>query len=344
MPRPHTRTWIALAAAVAAAYPSIASARECTSNSGCPLGFLCSVADAGMGICESLPCVGNADCAPAFLCSVPEGAAIGACAPQWDVPCVSAEDCGPGFSCQDGGGGWPYGPAGHQASPTFYCEGAQDFDASPPSYYTVATISCEDLGTLCGSGCGIATTVAVDGESPPGLPNPNPTLCEPGSTCTEITYNSCEADWSQSCIVDSDCASGWTCQCPPVIPHSIGGMLDAGQATQDATVDVTCGTICLPPNADLAGYGDVVEAPDASLATSNVVGAAANDAGVTLDSASATSNVVEAVPLVSSNRGAGCSIGETGGLAPGGGVVLPFALLGASGWRRRKRWAGVSRV
>jgi hypothetical protein len=217
-----------------------AQARTCSAASDCPKGFDCEpggvAADGGLaGVCVSLSCQGNSDCAAGFSCYIdmgtecvtaPDGAQScgprNACVPEWDAPCVTATDCGPGFTC----------PPSYGAS--YNC--GKEQDASQPPYATVTIVPCSAVPR--------PPFPMADAALPPGFPG-FPSICEAGATCTEVTWNTCVAQQTGPCKVDSDCPSTWTCgcraNCGGVAPPPGGSALDAG-----------CMMVCIPPNSDLS--------------------------------------------------------------------------------------------
>jgi MYXO-CTERM domain-containing protein len=221
-----------------------AQARVCSMASDCPKGFYCEPGNVGpdggpAGLCASLPCKSNSDCGPGLTCyleaygvslleevvtacALVDGGTCGACVPQWDAPCITASDCGPGYTCP---------PDTFVGSVS--CGKDQQPDASEPPYATLSVIPCSAVpqppGLLGGGDSGF-----------PAIPP----LCDAGSTCTKVTWNSCVAQQTGSCSIDADCPSTWTCGCQPIFG---GGFPNPGTPV----VDAGCTMTCSPPNSDL---------------------------------------------------------------------------------------------
>jgi hypothetical protein len=314
--------WWVFAFAVFAltASPRLARARACAGNSDCPKGFDCEpggvAADGGFAqqLCVSLPCQSNSDCAAGFSCYCTGGFSCysktpsevcgttadggqtcrpnNVCVPQWNAPCVTAADCGPGFTC----------PASN--SETLGCAD-QFVDASYPPYAIVMTYPC--------------TGVCIDGgpPPPPGLSTP----CiesYPMGTCKSLTWNTCVAQQTGTCSVDSDCPSTWTCGCVMTCGFS--------QAPIPASdTDAACTLGCIPPNSDLAFEGCIPpeEAPPPIHEPT--------DSGVDATSSSGPSATAGA----SRTHPGGCQIGSGG--ASEGWAPVAVGALAATGWRSRRR-------
>ena len=74
-------------------------------------------------------------------------------------------------------------------------DGLRPVGASYPPYDTVTTVPCGAVPT--------PLTPFGDAGPPPGFPA-IPAICDAGSTCTEVTWNTCMAQQTGSCTVDSD--------------------------------------------------------------------------------------------------------------------------------------------
>jgi MYXO-CTERM domain-containing protein len=235
--------WILTVSAFAATVmlPRQTQARACAVASDCPKGWDCVAAESDggpTGTCTSLPCQSDSDCGPGLSCFIwgwslgsgvpasattpslfaPDGGRGSACLPQWEVACTSDSDCGPGFTCPPSAGGF---------GGSYNC--GKDQDASEPPYATVTTVPCSAVPTP-GLPFG-------DAGPPPGFPIPS--ICEPGTTCTEVSWNNCAAPQTTPCSVDSDCPSTWTCGC------------ETNCDGQVLTADGSCMTVCMAPNSDL---------------------------------------------------------------------------------------------
>jgi hypothetical protein len=240
--------------AVTALLPRQAQARACSVASDCPKGYACEpggpiTADGGLTTTcvVSLPCQSNADCGPGFVCwqsafgvygppnagevcskTADGGMTCSGCVPNWDAPCLTDTDCGPGFTCS--------GTAG-----VFW--GGDQEDAGEPAYTTVTVVPCSavPMGPF-----------SPDSGIAPG-PLPVPSQCDLDSVWTDVTWNTCVAQttgsWPcgscQSCSVDSDCPSTWTCACQ--VTCSNYPLFRQGALT----VDSGCALACSPPNYDL---------------------------------------------------------------------------------------------
>jgi hypothetical protein len=305
---------LSLLAAVTGA-PREARARTCTAASDCPKGYGCEPAGVGpdggpTGACVSLTCESNADCGPGLSCYLDMGtecmtAADGgqtcgphnACVPQWDAPCLADSDCGPGYGCTPTNGG------------SFNC--GKNQDAGQPPYAMVTGVPC--------SAVPVPPSPFPEAGFPPGFPL---SICEAGTTCTEVTWKTCVAQKTGACSVDSDCPSTWTCGCPstcselPPIP---------GQPL----VDAGCTMGCIPPNSDLDPFfcAGAVGAPSS-------FGPSASDGG---------DGVVEreggaASGADSEGTHGGCQVGS-GGAGIGWYFAAAAGLAWARGKRRRRRGA-----
>jgi len=307
--------------------PRQAQARACSVASDCPKGYACEptpglAADGGSAnACVSLPCQSNSDCGPGLSCFIsgwslgpglpvsattqsllgaPDGGEGSGCVPQWEIACTSASDCGPGFTC-------PSSSAGFGGS--YNC--GKDQDASEPSYATVTTVPCSAVPT--------PLSVLGDAAAPPGFNIPS--ICEAGTTCTEVSWSNCAAPQTTACSVDSDCPSTWTCACET---NCNGPVLAA---------DGGCTMVCIAPNSDLfageacagaagGGFGPVSSTPAPS--------SPAPDSGV--DAAGSGASPATAG---SSGGGGGCQIGSDSTSASW--ALVATGVLAAARWRPQRR-------
>jgi hypothetical protein len=306
--------------------PRQAQARACSVASDCPKGFDCEpggvAADGGpASICTSLPCQSNSDCGSGFTCyqsggvgpgvNVPtacaqsgsDGGMCGTCVPQWDAPCTTDAGCGPGYTCPPSTGG-------------FYDCG-KDQDASYPPYDTVTTVPCSAVPT--------PLTAFGDAGPPPGFPA-IPAICDAGSTCTAVTWNTCTAQQTGSCTVDSDCPSTWTCGCQA----SCGGV---AVPTGSSTADAGCTMACIPPNSDLVVEicGGAAEGP--SLGSGG--GSPSEPTSVSSDSGVNAAGPSGSSGGSSSSHGGGCQIGSDS--ASASWSLIAAGVLAAAGRRLRRR-------
>ncbi len=303
--------------------PRRAEARACTEASNCPMGFTCEpggvATDGGSaGTCVSLPCQSNSDCGPGLSCyldmetvcqtAADGGTACGAssvCVPQWDAPCVTATDCGSGFTC-------PRAMAG-----SYNC--GKDQDASEPPYAIVTIIPCSAVPT--------PPNLFGDAGPPLGFPA-SLSICEAGTTCTSVTWNTCVAQQTGACTVDSDCPSTWTCGCQA----NCGGTLSLGEPALDAS----CTMACVPPNSDLiveecAGGAEAPSlGPSGSTPAPSSPGASDSGGGV-----EATGPSGSPATAGSSSGQAGCQIGSDGTSATW--ALAAAGLLAATRRRTRRR-------
>ncbi|HLK36983.1 MAG TPA: hypothetical protein VKU41_09560 [Polyangiaceae bacterium] len=316
---------LAISACASIASSSLqAQARTCSAASDCPKGFDCQ--PAGMGpdggpanACVSLSCQSNADCGPGLSCYADMGTRCqtsedggqtcgpyNACVPQWEAPCVADPDCGPGYTCPPSTFG------------SYNC--GKDQDASLPSYATVSTVPCSAV------------------PKPPFLPPPDsgfviPSICEAGTTCTKVTWNTCVAQNTGACRVDSDCPQTWTCAC-----QSTCGALPPGSG-----IDAGCTLGCIPPNSDLStvtcngvaggpsfGPSTPTTPPSSALADGGV------DAAASHESPEASASGESPGTGSSSAHGGGCQIAAEGG-AQGWPLLAAGALLAARSTRRTRR-------
>jgi hypothetical protein len=327
---------------VAASSASSADARTCTTDAGCPLGFQClgggESADGGpVSSCFSFSCQSNSDCGPGLSCyldmgtecvTAPDGGMScgpgSACVPQWNAPCTGDTDCGPGFTCSGSTGYYQCGP--NQATVVL------------APYQTSTTIPCGAV------------------PMPPFLPPGLPAICDAGSTCLSITQNTCVAEQTPPCTVDSDCPSTWTCECQ----MTCGGvnLPETSSDSGESTVDAGCTKACTPPNSDLLTF-----ACEGAEGTTNGGGAPSTspvaEAGADSDAATEAldgGGVAPAALLVeagtdsgtaspSGSRGAASSASHNGGcqIGPGdtatdwaAGAVGVFAWVFRRGARRRR--------
>jgi MYXO-CTERM domain-containing protein len=322
--------WILAAFASVTASPRQAQARACAEPSDCPKGWYCADSDAGVaadggpsGTCMSLPCQSNSDCGPGLSCFIegwslgpglpvststqslfaaPDGGKGSACLPQWEVACTSASDCGPGFTCP------PTSTGGFGGS--YDC--GKDQDAAEPPYATVTTVPCSAVPN--------PLSLLGDAALPAGFPNPS--ICQAGSTCTEVSWSNCVAPQTTPCSVDSDCPSTWTCGCEtncngPVLADDGGCMM-----------------VCMAPNSDLfagevcGGAEGVSSGPSNSTPAPSSLGA--SDDGVD----AAASGASPGAAASSSGHG-GCQVGSDSASAPWTLVIMGF--LAAARWRPRRR-------
>jgi MYXO-CTERM domain-containing protein len=333
--------------AATALLPRQAQARACAQASDCPMGYECEVAasDAGAasdggptGTCMSLPCQSNSDCGPGLSCFIegwslgaglplststqslfaaPDGGKGSACIPQWEVACTSASDCGPGFTCPPSGQDTGATLTGTLTSlgGAFNC--GKDQDASEPPYATVTTVPCSAVPT--------PLSVLGDAAIPGGLQIPS--ICEAGTTCTEVSWNTCAAPQTTPCSVDSDCASTWTCGCET---NCDGPVLAA---------DGGCTMVCIAPNSDLfagevcsggaeGSAGGLSFGPSGSTAAPSSPGA--SDSGV--DAAGASGSPAAAG---SSSGHGGCQVGSDS--TNWSWALVSVGVLAAAGWRPRRR-------
>jgi MYXO-CTERM domain-containing protein len=300
-----------------------AQARACVQGGDCPGGWYCDKANAGAGdggptgTCMSLPCQSNSDCGPVLSCFT-EGWSLGpglpvsattpslfpgdggkgsACIPQWDVACTSASDCGPGFTCPPRSGGF---------GGSFNC--GKDQDASEPPYATVTTVPCS---------AAMPPILFGDAGLPAGFHIPS--ICEAGTTCTEVSWNNCMAPQTTPCSVDSDCPSMWTCGCET---NCNGPVL---------TPDGSCTMVCMAPDSDLfAGEVCFGGAAAGSFGPGGSTPApsspAAPDSGAGTGGSSAS-------PGATGHGGCQIDSGDTGA----SGALMAAGLLAAATWRSRRR-------
>jgi|SRR5580700_887714 hypothetical protein len=301
--------------------PRQADARACSVASDCPMGFSCEsggvAADGGpAGTCVSLPCQSNSDCGSGFACDLDLGTECvttpdsgqtcelaSACVPQWDVPCVTATDCGPGYTCQPATGA------------SYNCGKGQD--ASEPPYLTVTIVPCSAVPT--------PPNLFDDASVAPGFPAISP-ICDAGSTCTKVTWNTCVARQTGPCSDDSDCASTWTCGCETTcsaVPPPPTGV---------PAVDAGCTMACIAPNSDLAievCNGAALPAAVGSTPESS----APSDSGVDAAGASGSSSIAG-----SAGGSGGCQIGSNTGGAPW--TLVMTGILAAARWRAGRKRRG----
>jgi hypothetical protein len=234
-----------------------AEARACRTGSDCPLGFQCSIWDAGQGsTCVASACQTNSDCAAGFSCYEnidcvpgPDASSVpgNLCVPQWQGGCTVDGDCGGGFQCVISG----------QA-----CDCSGTGKDVPPDAQAVSE-SCAQAGPA-------PPPCANDA----GCPSP-PSICDAGSSCLcwGIT-RWCRQIQTTSCSASSSCLAGWTCSggtCEPPNsdlsyegplaggtlvcgnggpgglggsfpgPGGFGGAADSGSGTGDATASTPPG-------------------------------------------------------------------------------------------------------
>ena len=322
--------WVLTFCAFAAitASPRPAEARACSEASDCPMGWYCDESDAGVGAdggptgtCMSLPCQRNSDCGPGLSCFIegwslgpglpvsattpslfgaPDGGKGSACIPQWEVACTSASDCGPGFTCPASTGGF---------GGSYNC--GKDQDASEPPYATVTTVPCS----------AVPNPLSMFGDAALPAPFSNLSICEAGTTCTEVSWSNCSAPQTSPCSVDSDCASTWTCGCET---NCDGPVLAAYGG---------CTMVCIAPNSDLFA-GEVcaggAEAPPSGGGGSApaLSSPAPSDGGVDAEAAGKA-------PATSGSSSGGCQAGSDG--ASGSWPLFVAGLLAAARWRPRRR-------
>ena len=313
-------TFCALAAITAS--PRQAEARACAQASDCPKGWDCRAAESDggpTGTCMSLPCQSSSECGPGLGCFV-QGWSLGpglpasattqslfapdgsACLPQWEVACTSASDCGPGFTCPPSSGGF---------GGSYNC--GKDQDASEPPYATVMTVPCS----------AVPTPPIPFGDA--GLPGgfQIPSICEAGTTCTEVSWNNCVAPQTTPCSVDSDCPSTWTCGCET---NCDGPVL---------APDGGCTTVCIAPDSDLfagelcaGGAGAGSFGPSVSTPAPS---SPAPDGGVGVAASGASPGAASS----SSAHGGGCQIGSDG--SSGSWPFVVPGVVAAARWRPRRR-------
>ena len=321
-------TFCAFAAVTASPRP--AEARACAAASDCPMGWSCDESDAGVGAgggpagtCMSLPCQSNSDCGPGLSCFIegwslgpglpisattpslfgaPDGGKGSACIPQWEVACTSASDCGPGFTCPASAGGF---------GGSYNC--GKDQDAGEPSYATVRTVPCSAVPT--------PLSILGDAATLGGLPIPS--ICEAGTTCTEVSWSNCAAPQTTPCSVDSDCPSAWTCRCET---NCDGPVLAA---------DGGCTMVCIAPNSDL--FAGEVCAGGAEAPPSEGGGSApAPSSPGASDSGAGAARLGESPASAGSSSGhGGCQMGSGG--TSGSWALVSAGLLAAARWRPRRR-------
>ncbi len=292
-----------------------ARARSCSVASDCPKGFDCEPAGVGpdggpAGACVSLACESSGDCGPGLSCYLDMGtecmtAADGgetceehnACVPQWDAPCLADSDCGPGYSCAPANGG------------SFNC--GKNQDAGQPPYAMVTVVAC--------SAVPVPPFPFPDGGFPPGFPA-IPSICEAGTTCTEVTWRTCVAQQTGACSGDSDCPSTWTCGCQSTcseLPTPPG----------QTPIDAGCTKGCIPPNSDLDPFvcAGGVGAPSFGPFVSDGGASAEREGGAPNGAASSGSH-------------GGCQMGS-GSAGIGWYLAVAAGLAWARGGRRRRRGA-----
>jgi hypothetical protein len=307
-----------------------AQARPCASEADCPLGFMClpfgTNSDGGVAeTCQSLSCQSDADCGSGTRCEFNLGSQcvpasdggqsckpFNACVPQWQAPCAVDDDCGPGFTCAANTAGlFACGPNQAEQVPPYAtatpvpCESAQPPIPIPPSW------RCDqpDAGALC-------------------IPN----LCDAGSTCLSIQWNTCAAQQTGPCTVDSDCPPTWTCECPSSCGQ-VGGNASVAIPATDAAVPAAaagCTKQCVAPNSDLQfNFGACFGNAGAVNGSGTTAAPGAADGG--LDAGAPPSAAMSA-------RSGGCRVG--GGAPASADAWATFAAWCAALWlgpRRRVR-------
>ena len=323
--------WVLTFGAFAAvtASPRLAQARACSVASDCPKGWYCDESDAGVGAdggpagtCMSLPCESNSDCGPGLSCFIwgwslgagvpaslttpslfeaPDGGKGSACLPQWETACTSASDCGPGYTCPASAGGF---------GGSYNC--GKDQDASEPLYATVTTVPCS----------AVPTPLSMLGDAAPPAGFAIPSICEAGTTCTEVAWNTCVAPQTTPCSVDSDCPSTWTCGCET---NCDGPVLAA---------DGGCTMVCIAPNSDLFA-GEVCAGGAGVSLGSN--GPSAPSSPMSSDSGldAAASGASAAAAGSSGAHGGGCQIGSDRTSASW--MLVAAGALALARWRPRRR-------
>jgi len=293
---------------VVASLAITAEARTCTTDAGCPLGFLCLGGSSAGSTCFSLSCKSNSDCGSGTVCDMNRGtecvqAADGgqscspasACVPQWQAPCTVDSDCGNGFQCISNGtlcdcSGRPL--AGGVVTPC----GAIPM---PPHHSCVGDAACPSF----------------------------PSICDAGSTCLCETTRACQENQMAPCLVSTDCLPGWTCMCPPA-----GGVNIPGDASLAAG---SCPSmVCEPPNWDLSNL------PTNGGANPGMATGLEVDAATSASSMTTSGKNTGATPTSS---GGGCSVATVQAQeARRSGLWIGLAwLVGAIGIaRRRVDWAG----
>ncbi len=300
-----------------------AQARVCSVPSDCPKGWDCAMVDAGTasdgvpaGTCFSLPCQSNSDCGPGLSCFIwgwslgagvpggnntpslfsrPDGGLGSACLPQWETACTSDSDCGPGYTCPQHTGGF---------GGSFNC--GKDQDASQPPYATVTTVPCS----------AVPSPLNLLGDAAPPAGFPIPSICEAGTTCTDVSWNTCVAPQTTACSVDSDCPSTWTCGC------------EVGCNGPILASDGSCTRVCIAPNADLFGAPICAGTSGGGFGTVGSTAPSlpgARDSGVDAAGSSATAGAA------SSAHGGGCQIGSEST-----GTSWTLIAAGALAWTRRR--------
>ena len=330
---------IAVAGVVVLAFPGTAAAqRICKVDGNCPKGFQCVDEGAGTDrICLVTSCQTDADCGPALRCMLNAATECTGgretchpanyCEPQWEVPCEADRDCGPGFTCTGPGGLDECGPSADAA-------------AAPP-YATAERIPCSAVPKPPFPSCN-----ADGGCTPPGFAIPS--ICQPGSTCIELTWKTCEQAATGSCKVDADCPSTWTCDCgPPFHGEIVLPLKDAGTAA-------ACMRICTPPNQDLenGGVGPIFGGPAMSVPAQSTSSADAGTpraptgsggpmaapapSSTTPTTSSSSSSSSQATP--GKNDGGGCSI--QGGAGNRDTLLAVVVAFGAAAIVRRRQRSG----
>ncbi len=306
-------------------------ARACSVASDCPKGWDCATFDAGAesdggpaGTCMSLPCQSDSDCGPGLACFIegwslgpglplgtttpslfpPDGGTGSACIPEWEVACTSSSDCGPGFTCPQRTGGF---------GGSYNC--GKDQDASEPPYATVTTVPCS----------AVPTPLSVLGDAALGG-FAIPSICEAGTTCTEVSWNTCVAPQTTPCSVDSDCPSTWTCGCET---NCNGPVLAS---------DGSCMTVCIAPNSDL--FGGEICFGGAGGGSFGAIGSTVPSSPVALDSGvdAAGSGVTSGAGSSSGGDG-GCQIGSDGTGTSWTVIAAGVLALARSRHRKRRRLA-----
>lgn len=283
-----------------------ATARTCSTESDCPVGFQCTASDGGQGSsCVSQSCQSNSDCGVGFSCYEniecvpgPDASSIpgNLCVPQWQGQCTMDSDCGDGFHCVISSQACDCSGTGQSVPPDAGAVSEPCAQAGPPSPPCASDAGCPSF----------------------------PSVCDAGSSCLcwGIT-RWCQPlqSTSTSCSNAADCLSGWSCSSmtcePPNSDLAYQGSLGGGM--------LVCGGSGLPGG--LGGSG----APTPGGQPADSGSEASNGPSGSTPPASGSA-------ATTGTKSGGCEIGT--GRATGSSWPLPSILLGlaaAAGSLRRRR-------
>lgn len=174
----------------------------CQKDSECDAGFFCDQAN---GACR---CRTDDSCGAGFYCNT-----FGACQPR--PPCLGNQDCETGFICN---GADPSGGkciASNECGSSVHCEfnnfcNPQTKQCAPGCRNTG---DCQ-LGHVCVAGACQPGQTATDCTLCPAAPDPDPTYCDYGETCSSggsCTTHALKTDLCKTCGELTACGTGLVC-------------------------------------------------------------------------------------------------------------------------------------